>query len=125
MTTNFLFMDEKFADQGAPLHARAISLTGILIPADAHKAFRESFYDLVHQAIGDKQNVISPMPVRFLRSIGQPLTPFKSGLAEIASSLEPTIAFDEVIEMKIEMPPAGHRPNGPIRFVCPIVPQDG
>jgi hypothetical protein len=268
MTTNFLFMDEKFADEGAPLGARATSLTGVLIPADTHRAFRGRFYGLVHQAIGDEQHVISPMPVvhamdlfrgkdddtrfcfldglvqiaidlgfrtyrvgyrptpellkilggkegvllglcftsmlcclkgelaksviwpvmeidrnsleqdrsfgglvqnvdymtsrlgpasmsvqndnlgevlyatkksaygslvdciayllhlRFLRSIGQPLTSFKSRLADIASRLEPVISFDEVIEMKMEMPPAGHLPDGPLRFMVPIVPQD-
>ncbi|MET4219820.1 hypothetical protein ABIB00_005044 [Bradyrhizobium sp. LB14.3] len=267
MITNFLFMDEKFADEGVPLRARAISLTGILISADAHRAFKGRFYGLVHRTIGDEQHVISPMPVvhamdlfpgkdddtrfrflegivqivadlgfrtyrvgyrptqellkivgdkegvlglcfasmlhclegelaksviwpvmeidrnsskqdrsfaglvqsvdymtsrlgsasmsvhndnlgellyttkksaygslvdciayllhlRFLRSIGHSLTPFKSRLADIASSLEPVISFDEVIEMKMEMPPAGYLSNGPVRFMVPVTPQD-
>jgi hypothetical protein len=267
MASHFLFMDEKYAEQSAPAHARATSLTGILIPTSKHREFRAGFYKLVNKAIGDPDGLISPMPVihamallpgtdddtkfnsleglvslinnlefrtyrvgyrptsallalpgmtkqgivglcfmgmlgclkealttsviwpvmeidqtaaqdrafagmlqnadyltarlgasamsldnenlgevlyttkrsaygstvdcvaylldaKFLRTIGQPLTPFKARLADIASGLDPTIAFDEVIEIRFENPPAGYLSNGPARFMFPIIPKD-
>ena len=62
MTTKFFFMDEKYADQQAPQKAQVTSLTGVLIPVTAHREFRERFYGLVADAIGDPDNVISKWP---------------------------------------------------------------
>ena len=62
MNTKFLFMDEKYPDQGAPRNAQATSLTGVLIPATLHQTFRAQFYGLVAEAIGDPENVISKWP---------------------------------------------------------------
>jgi hypothetical protein len=60
----------------------------------------------------------------FLSSIGHFQTPFKTRIAEIASGVRSIIAFDEVIELRFEQPPAGYIPSGPIRFAVPIKPQD-
>ena len=62
MTTTFLFMDEKYADHDAPREAQVTSLTGVLIPATVHRVFRERFYRLVADAIGDPERTISKWP---------------------------------------------------------------
>jgi hypothetical protein len=68
--------------------------------------------------------IVYLLHVKYLRLIAQPLTAFKSQLADIAMKLEPAIDFDEVIEMKFEPPPVGRRPTGPFRYMFPIIPKD-
>lgn len=62
MTVRFLFMDEKYADLNAPRPVQVVSLTGVLISPSSHKPFREKFYELVSNGIGDPENVISGWP---------------------------------------------------------------
>ena len=62
MTTKFFFMDEKYADQQAPREAQVTSLTGVLIPAAVHRVFRDRFYEIFDDAIGDPDHVISKWP---------------------------------------------------------------
>lgn len=264
--TKFLFMDERYADNSLPAPLRATVLTGVLMPTDTHRQFRDRFYELVITALGDTENVISAMPAihaselfpekndgirfdfltgivdlivrlqfpiyrigytvshaarvfkkgeretlslcfmgmlfclkeqlethtiwpvmeydgtalqdqgfagtvqglsyyasrigpqncsidnanlgevlyttkrsasgatvdcvayllhaRHLREKGVALSPFKARLAEIADPLSSVIAFDEIIDLKQEHPPKGHRGNGPIRYVVRIEPHD-
>ena len=49
----FLYMDEKYADIKAPKGAQAVSLTGVLVPANLHGEFRDRYYALVGAALGD------------------------------------------------------------------------
>lgn len=56
MDVKFLFMDEKYADHGAPRKAQVTSLTGLLVPADRHREFRDRFYGLVGKALGDSEH---------------------------------------------------------------------
>ena len=62
MTTKFLFMDEKYPIREHPPEIQVTSLTGVLIPATAHREFRGRFYRLVADAIGDPDNTISTWP---------------------------------------------------------------
>lgn len=52
MTTSFLFMAERPADTKAPPDAQAASLTGILLPSEAHGGFRANVLHLVAEAAG-------------------------------------------------------------------------
>ena len=62
MIVKFLFMDEKYADQRAPPNARAISLTGLLVPATAHPEFRRQYYELLTVALGATRTEIPAIP---------------------------------------------------------------
>ena len=62
MTVKFLFMDEKYADQGAPPKARATSLTGLLVPARTHPEFRRQYYELLTAAIGSTKTKTPLVP---------------------------------------------------------------
>ena len=55
-------MDEKYADQGAPPQARAISLTGVLVPATVHPEFRRQYYKLLAVALGATKTQIPAIP---------------------------------------------------------------
>jgi hypothetical protein len=62
MPVKFLFMDEKYAAQGAPPKARVISLTGLLVPAAAHPEFRRQYYGLLTVALGATKTEIPAIP---------------------------------------------------------------
>jgi hypothetical protein len=62
MEVKFLFMDEKYADDGAPAKARATALVGILVPAASHPSFRSRFYELLAVALGATKTVIPAIP---------------------------------------------------------------
>ena len=56
-----LYMDETYADAKLPVWARAICLSGLLVPAASHSAIRTRFYDAVADAVGREPNTV-PMP---------------------------------------------------------------
>ena len=62
MITKFLFMDEKYPDNGAPRRSRVTSLTGVLVSAEVHNVFRERFYSLAFDVLGRKKGVVLPPP---------------------------------------------------------------
>ncbi|TAZ83587.1 hypothetical protein ELH72_10220 [Rhizobium ruizarguesonis] len=58
-------------------------------------------------------------------SLGAIASPFKQKLAEIAANLVPLTAFNEIIEMKFEIPPRGYIAKGPLRYAFPIATDGG
>jgi hypothetical protein len=52
METKFLFMDERYADSGAPSAQRVISLSGMLVAADVQKELRDRFLQVYLKAVG-------------------------------------------------------------------------
>ena len=95
MDVKFLFMDEKYADQGAPRKAQVTSLTGLLVPADRHREFRDRFYGLVGTALGDADHVISKWPAGQIHacdllpgSTDQVRFSFLEGLVEVVSEFD-------------------------------------
>lgn len=62
--------------------------------------------------------------IRFRRTVGEALSPFKAKLAAMADLLDPVIKRDEIIDIQIGQPPAGYSDDGPIRWMFPITPRD-
>lgn len=95
MITKFLFMGEKYADRKAPPKAQVTSLTGVLIPAAVHRVFRERFYGLVADAIGDPDHTISKWPHELIHasellpdSTDKERFSFFEGLVSLVNELE-------------------------------------
>ncbi|MDG5489221.1 hypothetical protein NYR55_11410 [Sphingomonas sp. BGYR3] len=62
--------------------------------------------------------------IKHRRDNGEELTSFKLKLANLAESLDGIIVRDEIIDIRQEVPPSDYKPDGPIRWVHPIVPSD-
>ncbi len=85
----------------------------------------ELHYSTKRSAYGTIADCVSYLlDASFLQSLGLIRSPFKAKVAEIAFGLKSTIAFDEIIELKIERPPQGYVGKGPLRYAYPITPTD-
>jgi hypothetical protein len=62
LQTKFLFMDEKYAEQGGPVRSRVTSLSGVLVPASLHQVFRQRFYQIVVETMRDPEGIINELP---------------------------------------------------------------
>lgn len=60
---HFLYMDEKYADTKLPRAARITALTGLVVPADGHRRFRERFYSLLNRVVASPDGTIPTMPI--------------------------------------------------------------
>lgn len=56
-------MDEKYADPKLPRSARITALTGLVVPADGHREFRERFYGLLNRVLVTPDGTIPTMPI--------------------------------------------------------------
>jgi hypothetical protein len=47
---------------GGPVRSRVTSLSGVLVPASIHQAFRQRFYQIVVETMRDPENTINALP---------------------------------------------------------------